>query len=271
MIYLDKHFQKHWAGKNPFREADLLEGEIFRVMKNRRTFRFKIAGKSYFAKVHQGVGWGEIFKNIIMFKKPVVSARNEYEFILRLEKLGIDTMKVAAFGEKGKNPAKKESFIITEELTNVVSVEDICKNWKNVPAEFLFKKALIEHLAEVSRILHQNRIIHRDFYICHFLLDISKRTKNIVPQKIRTYLIDLHRAQILTKRSFRWIVKDIGGLWFSAMDAGLTRTDRFRFMKIYSGKTLRDLIQNDSKFWNKVQTRAEKMYRKEFLRKQEEH
>lgn len=108
----------------------------------------------------------------------MVSARNEYECIRKLEKLGIGTMKVVAFGEKGKNPSKRESFIITEELINVVSVEDICKDWKNDPAESLFKKCLIKHLAEVSRILHQNRIIHRDYYICHFLLDISERAKS---------------------------------------------------------------------------------------------
>lgn len=263
MIYLDKDFEKHWAGKDPFKEADRLEGEVFRLVKNRRTLRFQIASKSYFIKIHHGVGYREIFKNLLIFKKPIVSAANEYNAILSLEKLGVDTMKVAAYGEKGTNPAKIESFIITEDLSETISLEDYCMDWKNNPPKFALKKAIVEYIANVSRILHENGINHRDYYICHFLLDISEGIENVTPDKIKAYLIDLHRAQIRSKTPIRWLVKDIGGIWFSAMDAGLTRSDRLRFMKIYSGKSPREFTDNDRKFWSRVQSRAERIYAKE--------
>ncbi len=114
MIYLNPFFAAFWAGKDPFEEAFQLEGEVFRQVKTRRTFRFEAGGKSYFAKVHHGVGWREIFKNLIQFKVPVLSARNEYEAIRRLEELGVSTMRAAAFGERGRNPAAIRSCLVSE-------------------------------------------------------------------------------------------------------------------------------------------------------------
>jgi heptose I phosphotransferase len=259
MIYLSPWFQSAWAGKNPFEEALRLEGEIFRSVKTRRTFRFELNGKSYFAKVHRGIGWAEIFKNLLQFKRPVVGARNEYEAIRRLEKLGVATMQVAAFGERGWNPARIESFIITDELTGTVSLEEFCRDWENHPPPFELKSALIRYLADVSRILHCNGVNHRDYYICHFLLDISKPWKD----GITASLIDLHRAQLRRKTPRRWAVKDVAGLYFSAMDIGLTRRDVFRFMRIYCGKALRETVRKDAKFWRAVELTAQRLYSKE--------
>ena len=61
-------------------------------------------------------------------------------------------------------------------------------------------------------------------------------------------------------------VKDTAGICFSAMDIGLTRNDRFRFMKIYSGKTLRDTLREDAGFWRAVESAATKLYNKELRR-----
>lgn len=259
MIYLNPDFQALWSGKDPFAEAFRLEGEVFRSVKSRRTFRFELNGKGYFAKVHRGTGWREIFKNLLQFKQPVLSARNEYEAIRKLEQLGVATMNVAAFGERGKNPAKIESFIITEELTDTVSLEDLCRDWKSSPPPFALKKALIEYAADVVRTLHRNGVNHRDCYICHFLLDCSRDWR----AGINAPLIDLHRAQIRKKTPRRWAVKDVAGLYFSAMDAGLTPRDRFRFMKIYSGQPLHEELKTNAAFWRSVEKTARRLYAKE--------
>jgi heptose I phosphotransferase len=55
-------------------------------------------------------------------------------------------------------------------------------------------------------------------------------------------------------------VKDVSGLLFSGIDAGVTRTDLFRFMKVYSGKTLRKTMTEDKRFWQAVIVRAQKLY-----------
>lgn len=259
MIFLNEQFEKQWHGKNPFVEAFRLEGEVFRSVKSRRTFRFELDGKGYFAKIHHGIGWREILKNLLRFKKPVLGARNEYEAIRWLEKLGVATMTPVAFGERGTNPATQESFIITEELTDTVSLEDFCRDWQKSPPPFKLKTALVDYLANVSRILHRNGMNHRDYYICHFLLDVSTPWEN----GIRASLIDLHRAQLRSRTPRRWVVKDVAGLYFSAMDSGLTQHDLFRFMKVYSGMPLRATLQRDAGFWHSVERTAQRLYEKQ--------
>lgn len=266
MIFLNKEFAKAWTGKDPFEEADKLTGEVFRAIKTRRTLRFELNGKSYFAKIHHGIGWREIFKNLSQFKLPIIGAGNEWAALNKLEKLHVPTMTSCAFGVKGTNPARQDSFIITEDLQNTISLEDFCRDWKSNPPPTSLKRALIEKLAWTSRQMHTNGINHRDYYICHFLLDISNGTENIAPEKLKIHLIDLHRAQIRRKTPLRWIVKDIAGIWFSAMDIGLTRNDIFRFMRIYSGKSLRNTLTVDKKFWLDVDNTARKLYLKEFAK-----
>jgi len=100
---------------------------------------------------------------------------------------------------------------------------------------------------------------HRDYYICHFLLDVSASWET----GIKASLIDLHRAQLRKKTPRRWAVKDVAGLYFSAMEIGLTQRDLFRFMKVYSGKPLRETLEKDAAFWRAVDSTAERLYAKE--------
>ena len=115
------------------------------------------------------------------------------------------------------------------------------------------KRDLIPKLAAVARQLHDNGINHRDFYLCHFLLDSSR-------EELRPFLIDLHRAQIRKVTPFRWQVKDIGGLFFSSFDFHLTQRDVYRFMKCYVNKSLRETLADDAVFWRAVFARARRLY-----------
>jgi heptose I phosphotransferase len=259
MLYLREDFQKYWAGKDPFQAADELEGQVFRAVKSRRTFRFEINGKGFFAKIHHGVGWAEILKNMVQFKKAIIGAGNEWAALNKLKELGVDTLTPCAFGQRGVNPANLDSFIITDELKNTVSLEDFCHNWKKTPPCPQLKHALIKKLAWVSSQMHSHGINHRDFYICHFLLDISGGPENLNPEHLKVFLIDLHRAQIRRQTPRRWIVKDVAGLWFSAMDIGLSKRDILRFISIY-GKAMK----LDHDFWEDVNQTAIRLYIKEF-------
>ena len=249
-------FAEAWKNSDPFLKVSQLEGEIYREVKTRKTFRFEFENKSYFAKVHLGVGWAEIIKNLVTLRKPIISAANEWHAINKLTEVGIDTMTAAGFGERGINPASIRSFIITEDLINTVSLEDYCKDWLDNPPEFLFKTRLVHKLAAISRKLHETGVCHRDYYLCHFHLNTTD------VNALTLSLIDLHRALIKTRLPERWVVKDISGLYFSAMDIGLTQRDLFRFMKIYSGKSLRDCLNGQSKFWHEVERKADRLYSK---------
>lgn len=259
MSYLAPQFKAAWKDKNPFTEVSKLEGTIYREVKSRRTLRFKFIDKYYFAKVHFGIGWREIFKDIVQLRLPIISARNEWDAINKLAELDIDTMTPVAFGVEGFNPARLKSFIVTEELESTTPLEDYCKPWKDNKPDFKIKIELIRKLANVSRVMHSSGMCHRDFYLCHFHLHPT-RSQDGQP---KISLIDLHRALISKRLAKRWIIKDIAGLYFSAMDIGLTKRDKYRFIKLYTDQSLREALLNPDGFWASVNARAIKLYAKE--------
>ncbi|EHL85437.1 lipopolysaccharide core heptose(I) kinase rfaP [Citrobacter portucalensis] len=140
MVELNEPFATLWKGKDPFIEVRKLQGEVFRELETRRTLRFSVADKSYFLKWHRGTTYKEVIKNLLSLRMPVLGADREWNAIHRLASLGVDTMHGVAFGETGWNPVKKTSFIITEDLTPTISLEDYCANWSVEPPASARKK-----------------------------------------------------------------------------------------------------------------------------------
>lgn len=262
IVKLREDFAKAWQGKDPFVQVQALEGDIFRDVAGRRTLRFEFAGNRYFAKVHQGVGWGEIIKNLLVGKMPILGAENEWRAVAKLHECDIDTMTAVGFGSRNWNPAKRQSFIITQALEDTVSLEDYCADWLQKPPPVAIKRQLIQRVATISRKMHGNGVCHRDYYICHFLLHDAEAYSLGQQTQPRLSLIDLHRALNRRALSQRWIVKDIAGLYFSAMHIGLTQRDVLRFLRVYAGKSLRHALKDDGDFWKKVNHRALQMDKK---------
>ncbi len=256
VLYLHDDLRRALRGRDSFEQLMSIEGEVFRETPARRTLRFERDGRAYFLKAHSGVGWAEIFKNLIYLRLPVVGAANEWHGIHRLQQLGVDTPTIAAYGSHGVNPARRRSFIVTAELAASVSLEKFCGRWMTEPPhgpeELRLKRWLIARVADISRMMHANGANHRDYYLCHFLLE---------PSTSRLFLMDLHRMQLRRTTPTRWIVKDLAGLYFSAMDIGLTRRDLFRFACRYRDKPLRDILRTEARFWSTVSDRARALYR----------
>ncbi|MDR3214113.1 MAG: lipopolysaccharide core heptose(I) kinase RfaP [Azoarcus sp.] len=243
-VVLRPPFDRLWAGRDPFAAVEALQGQVFRELAGRRTLRVDIDGRGYFVKIHRGVGWGEILKNLVCLRPPVLGARDEWRALERLAELGVDTMRALAFGERGDNPARRHSFIITEELAPTVSLEDICRDWPRTPPPPALKRALIARVANMARRMHEGGVNHRDFYICHFLLHTEPPP---VPKALRLSLIDLHRAQVrASPPPSRWRRKDLAGLYFSALDIGLTRRDLLRFLRAYLNGPLRRVLRDEA-------------------------
>ncbi len=249
---LSPEFAARFDSNPSFENLFSIKGEVFRDVCGRKTQRFVLENNGYFIKAHSGVGWVEIFKNLFLGRMPVLGANNEYEAIKKLTKLGVETMKWVAYGSRGLNPACLKSFIITEELTETISLEDFCTGWPSNPPAFRFKQTLIARVATMVKILHENGINHRDLYICHFLINSNFEKSD----KLQLYLIDLHRVQIRPKTPFRWRLKDIAALYYSSMDIGLTKGDLYRFIRVYSDKPLRSAFEKDKVFWKKVRIKA---------------
>ena len=89
MLYLNEEFKRNWQGADPFKMLQAMEGNIYRQVRGRKTFQFTLNGRSYFAKLHSGVGWSEIIKNLLQLRLPILGAENEWRAITRLQELGI--------------------------------------------------------------------------------------------------------------------------------------------------------------------------------------
>lgn len=265
ILELPDRWRRLWEGRDPFAMVMALEGEVYKSRQGRTTLRFVLEGRSYFAKLHRGVGWRLLLRYLLQLRWPVVSASNEWRALQGLAAIGVPSMSLVAFGARGWNPARRQSFIVTEELSHTVSLEDYCRPWKQQPPPAERKRALVAAVARIARRIHAHGINHRDFYLCHLLLQLTPEGK--LPGGAPTlYLIDLHRVQRRRRLPRRWRVKDIAGIYFSSDAAGLTRTDRFRFMSAYTGRPLRETLRRDGAFWRQVARKAD-AFREEFARK----
>jgi len=263
MIELRDDLRRHFAGSDDavFDRIMALEGEVYRSLAGRRTLRFTAGGKKFFAKLHQGVGWWEIVKNLLMLRWPVLGARDEWRAIRRFEELGVATMTIAGFGERGVLPSRRQSFLVTDELAGTISLEDFCREWPTAPPPAGLKRGLIEKVATIAKTLHNNGVNHRDFYICHFLLELATLREPYRADRLTVYVIDLHRVQIRARTPRRWIEKDVAALHFSSMDIGLTLRDRLRFVRHYQDRPLRQVLAEEQEFWSGVERKAQRLYR----------
>ena len=265
MIVLPESWKQEWRDVDIFEKILNLQGEEYRNMDGRRTLRFEKNGRGYFAKLYSGIGWPRILKSLLSLRRPpVLSAANEWLAIKKLEELGVETMTLVGYGEQGTSPAHRQSFIITQELEQTESLEDFCHNWPEQAPDCRLKWALIRKLAQISRQLHENGINHRDYYLCHFLLDISSGRDNVSPNSLTLYLIDLHRVQFRRRLPQRWRLKDLAGLYFSSMEIGLTQRDLYRFIREYTQKPLRQIVNDE--LWRQVITKGGKLQQR-FYRK----
>lgn len=230
------------------------KGQQYRAALGRRTLRFEDQGKGYFIKQHYGIGWKEILKNLFQGRLPIVGAKNEWLANQAVRQVGISTIKVLSYEQRGWNPASKRSYIISEELLGCQSLEDLVKDEK---FDFLFKRELIKAIALLTRTMHLSGINHRDYYLCHLWWHFKEK---------QLYLMDLHRAQIRKKVPPRWLIKDIAGLYFSSMDVSLTSRDFLRFLKIYFKKSIKAIFKQEKDFLSAVEKRANKLYIKTFFK-----
>lgn len=241
-LILKKPFDQ-W-GERAFDKVRSLQGTVARSLETRKTLRFEMEGCAYYAKYHKGGSVGELMKNLLCLRMPVFSAKNEWEAIEHLHCHGVDTMMAVAYGYRGLAPLWTESFLITEELKNCISLEEVFLKgvWKTLTVAE--RRDLVRLLAETVKKMHEAGVNHRDCYLCHFLWN---REEN------RLYIIDLHRSQIRTRVPHRWLLKDIASLYFSSLSQNIPSTYFMRFAKVYGPDKLKDLLPSISKKVEKIQ------------------
>lgn len=264
MIELADELQDRFGGADAFRQVMELDGEIYRAKEGRRTLMFRHCGKEYFAKIHAGIGWREIWKNLSQFRLPVTDASNEWKAVEVLERCGVDTVEIVGKGSRGINPACKESFVVMRALDERVEVEDFIKDLGGLTGEkrLRLKRCIVRRVADAARRMHASGMNHRDFYLCHFHILSRDWSDWDGEERFRLPLIDLHRAQIRSKVPRRWLVKDLGALLFSAVDGALTDRDLAAFLREYVGAEWKQVLRQNPGLWLAVRKRAESFYRR---------
>jgi len=147
----------------------------------------------------------------------------------QLAKAGINTPKIIAYGSQWGPIFEKRSFIITQKLPSACSLE------KKLPSFFYNssplqnvnqKQKFINALADFTAKFHKTGYCHRDFYLAHIFTD----------EKQNFYLIDLQRAFKSILLRYRFRLKDLAQLYYSAPGRIFSRADRLRFYIRYTGR-----------------------------------
>ncbi len=247
---------KQYLSGDAFKALMQMPGKAFRDVRGRKTIQVELGGKSYFIKQHFGVGWVEIFKNLIAFKKPILGAMTEVSAIQKLDAINILTTPLVAYGQHGCNPATMQSFVMTQDLGDIVTLEEIYADWPTYSDAF--KQALMQAMAELASKLHSSGLCHRDFYLCHFVLkkqDLMPDDLNVKGISVKNlHLIDLHRMLQGQPSNGSAVMKDIAGLYFSAMQCGLSAQDLDGFKQYY--------LPQNATFWAQVAARSQALLTK---------
>ncbi len=198
--------------------------------RSRHTAAFERGGQRFYVKTHSGVGWGEIAKNWLQGKRPIVDARTEVRALERCAALGIAAPRLAAWGVEGANPAARHSFVVSEDLAGAERLST--RLGSGAPPSFRFRRALAERLGTLVGRLHGAGLAHQDLYLDHVFLREDGRGG------FELFLLDLHRALPSSARRLRWRVKDLAALFGSARALGASRADAARFLRAYAGGDL---------------------------------
>jgi hypothetical protein len=156
-------------------------------------------------------------------------ARAEAETAAALGRAGVQTYRVAAFGERVSLGVERASAVLIASLPG----ESLERWWPGrrwalyEQQRTVQRLSLIEELAAFVARFHASAFVHRDLYFSHVFID------DAAAEARRFALIDLGRVFRPGWRRRRWIVKDLAQLEYSASAAGVSRSDRARFFMTY--------------------------------------
>ena len=167
-----------------------------------------------------------------------------------LNRTGIGTYQVIAYGGRWRGVFEEKSFAILLEIPQAQSLEKQlpdCFTQADYPAVRQSRIAFINHLADFIRQFHQSGFCHRDLYLCHIFRNINGDLS----------LIDLQRAFQPRLFRSRWIRKDLAQLYYSAPGDIISQSDRLRFYLQYVQKN--SLTDSDKRFIRKLKRKAWRM------------
>ena len=170
--------------------------------------------------------------------------RAEWENMLFFRTLGVPAAKVVAYGEEKNWGIMTRGAMITEEVKNTKDLLTMVNENSPLLRDRRWMNQVIKQVAEITRILHQNRFIHTDLKWRNILVT-QEETPSVT-------LIDCP-AGVITHSVFvkRGTIKDLACLDKVAKKV-LSNTQRLRFYLLY--RRIKSLNANDKAYIRKVNT-----------------
>ena len=230
---------------------------VKKVVKERGTEKLFLDDVEFFIKRCSLISLKEKVKSAFSLKFRNFDALNEWNALLRFHELGLNTMTPVASGALPDG----RTFVLTLGLQDYRRASEIFPELQDAAK----KKDLIEKIASLAGRMHANGIGHQDFYLVHMF--VMNTAQDI-------YLIDLQRCIVVENLAKRWIIKDLGQLYFSSRGYVDDKDVEFfisEYGKCFKGKSplddrkLRDSILRKAE---KIKNHTDKIIRRRASRRQ---
>jgi hypothetical protein len=239
-------------------------GRCLRALADRENWRLELHDahqqpRGAYLKKHHVRGWRHWLRAKLGIGPGQSPGRVEAVNVRRMEQDGIAAMRLIAYGEKLHEDGLLESFVLTEELAGFTQLDHFLRRRFPAPERKQTNRRnrdldqLIRDVAAVARKFHRLGYNHRDLYCCHFF--IQEPTLG----QYRVHLIDLQRVENRHRFRWRWLVKDLAQLAYSAPRDRITCTHKMAFIKHYLG--VRKLRPCDKRLIRKVLAKQYSMER----------
>jgi heptose I phosphotransferase len=212
-----------------------------------------------------------VFRRLLALLLPkwiVSQGRREFENIYDFRKHNLATVVPVAAGEKFVRLFWAESFLITEDFSPSISMEDLLRD----QPEFLMgiegaprKRILLNDIALFARRMHQEGFNHRDFNATHILLQYDNGSD--VP---KIALFDLQRVDRRKFLRFRWMIKSLARLNYTLPDEIFDAEDRVYLFLSYKGNNKLHVWDRLQWFWIKRKTTRIKRHTEKMMARREE-
>lgn len=220
-------------GLDTFDAVMALEGgRVARDFPGRRTVRLELKGagaapqavylKRYDANYLSCFGMGLRW---IRWPGFADEAWQEWQALHRVKALGIRTATPIAVGQERVGGLVRRSFLMTAEIPDAVEGH----TWMaQLPTKE--RREFLRRVAVIARRLHGAGLVHKDFYIGHILVAPVNGSPEL-------FLIDLQRVVQPAFLWRRWLLKDLGAMAYSTLNARATRGMLMRAYLDYSQVT----------------------------------
>jgi heptose I phosphotransferase len=191
-------------------------------------------------------------KNWFDRRKIVPSCKQDLLPAAELTAMAINTPETIAYGWENNGPIEKRSFIISAQVPGE-SLEKKLPEYFQSPqgkTNVGLREEFIDKLARFIRKFHRTGYRHRDLYLSHIFYDNRE-----------FILIDLHRCFTPLLLKWRYRIKDIAQLYYSAPGHIFTETDRLRFYRSYA--KVKKLGKFDKLFIKLVRAKAWQMAKRD--------